>query len=80
MKAIYAIKAIKWGPLPPNDVGRIVQNISQRGGREGEKERMTSKRDFILPVEPWAAAIESLMVVWWHHKLSYMLIVQHKEI
>ena len=31
------IHLLKWGPLPPNEIGRIAQHVSNgKGGKEGK--------------------------------------------
>ena len=49
----YAIShRLKWGSLPPNEVGRIAQHIIQEGGRKEGK----VGPPFLLPMKAWTVA------------------------
>ena len=38
MKGLYDSHCLKWGPFPPNEVGRITQDVRKGEGRKGEKD------------------------------------------
>ena len=43
---------LKWGPLPPNYVGRIAQHVRKGDGRKGGRDRLglVPRTSYVLPM------------------------------
>ena len=57
MKGLCDQSSLNWGPLPPNEVGRIAQHVRKGEGRkQGKKGGVILEGKVLLSMESWTAA------------------------
>ena len=67
---------LKWGPLPANEVGRIVQHVRKGEGWKGGKGGVERKCVACCPWSHWLQPKKLYKLVWQYHQFLFRFLAK----